>query len=177
MICGWTKTSACIVLAYEVIHGAIDDDLTWRQLDDLLRQRWQHPLGGQLKIDACAIDGGDGAHLAHVLAFCRARAARRVMCIKGAPGFTRPPLLASKSKMKGGGRLWICGSDTLKSRLFDQLQRGTALLTRTSVFKSETECDSCVMDFRLPRTPALGAAFQRTGRNKWPHMALTLRRV
>ena len=127
VICGWTKTGACVMLAYEVIHGAIDDDLTWRQLDDLLRQRWNHPLGGQLKIDACAIDGGDGAHLAHVLAFCRARAARRVMCIKGAPGFARPPLLASKSKMKGGGRLWICGSDTVKSRLFDQMQRGTAI--------------------------------------------------
>ena len=132
VICGWTKAGGCLVLAHEVIHGGIDDELTWRQLEDVLRMRWPHPLGrggagARLKIDAVAIDGGDGGHLAAVLAFCRSRSARRVMCIKGAPGFSRPPLLASRSKMRGGGRLWICGSDGIKLRIFDHLQRGTLI--------------------------------------------------
>jgi phage terminase large subunit GpA-like protein len=127
VIAGWTKTGGCLVLDHQVIHGAIGDDLTWQQLDDVLRMRWTHPHGGQLRIDAAAIDAGDGQHLAHVLAFCRPRAARRVMAIKGSPGFSRPPLLASKSKQRGGGRLWIVGSDGIKSRIFDHLQRAIGI--------------------------------------------------
>ena len=127
VIVGWSREGAAFVLGHEVIWGAIDEDLTWRQLDDILRMRWDHPLGNTLGIDACAVDGGDGGHLDSVLAFCRSRAAARVMCIKGAPGFGRPSIQASKSKMKGGGRLWIVGSDSLKARLFDQLRRGTTI--------------------------------------------------
>jgi phage terminase large subunit GpA-like protein len=127
VICGWTREGVCAVLAHEVIHGGIDDDLTWRQLDDILRQRFAHPLGGTLGIDAAVIDGGDGQHLGSVLAFCRPRSARRIMCGKGASGFSRPPLLASRSKMRGGGRLWIIGSDGVKLRLFDRLQRGSTV--------------------------------------------------
>jgi phage terminase large subunit GpA-like protein len=127
VICGWTRDKACLVFAHEVIFGAIEDDLTWRQLDELLRQRWQHPRGGKIGIDACAIDGGDGGHLQHVLAFARPRAARRVMCVKGVSGFSRPPLLASRSKMKGGGRLWIVGVDAVKNQIFGRVQRGNSV--------------------------------------------------
>ena len=127
VIGGWTRTGGCLVMAHEVIWGDIADDLTWRQLDDMLRRRWPHPHGGTIGIDACCVDAGDGGHLAHVLDFCRSRASRRVLAIKGAPGFSRPPLLTSRSKMKGGGRLWIVGSDGIKSRIFDHLHRGTGI--------------------------------------------------
>jgi phage terminase large subunit GpA-like protein len=127
VIAGWTRKGGCLVLEHQVIWGSITDDLTWRQLDELLRSTWPHPLGGRSRIDACAIDGGDGGHADVVLAFCRSRAARRIMYIKGAAGFSRLPLVASKSKMRGGGRLWIVGSDAVKSRIFDQLQRGTSI--------------------------------------------------
>ena len=127
VIVGWSRAGVCHALGHEVIHGAIGEDLTWRQLDELLRMRWRHPHGGELKIDACAIDGGDGGHLDQVLGFCRPRSAARVMCVKGASGFARHALQASKSKMKGGGRLWIVGSDSVKARLFDQLQRAGAI--------------------------------------------------
>jgi phage terminase large subunit GpA-like protein len=148
VICGWTRKGGCLVLGHETIWGAIDDDLTWRQLDDLLRATWPHPLGGRLKVDACAIDSGDGGHAATVVAFCRSRAARRVMAIKGASGLSRLPLVASKSKMKGGGRLWIVGSDSVKSRIFDQLQRGTAIRfsdTLTPVFYEQLASERVVV--------------------------------
>jgi len=127
VIAGWTRKNACLVFAHEVIFGDIADDFTWRQLDELLRAQYQHPNGGRLGIDACAIDGGDGGHLNHVLAFCRPRAGRRVMCIKGVGGFSRPPLLVSKSKMRGGGRLWVCGVDAIKNQIFGRLQRGNTI--------------------------------------------------
>jgi phage terminase large subunit GpA-like protein len=45
------------------------------------------------------------------------------MAIKGMYG-TRPDIQASKSKMKGGGRLWIAGVDGIKTTIFSRLQRG-----------------------------------------------------
>ncbi len=126
-ICAWTKEGACLVLDHRVIWGAYDSDETWQELDQLLRSRWAHPLGGRLKVDAACIDAGDGQHYPKVLAFCGPRAARRVMAIKGASGFSRPPIVASKSKAAGGARLWICGVDSLKATIFGRLQRGSAI--------------------------------------------------
>ena len=151
VIVGWSRGSHAYVLSHEVIWGAIDDDLTWQQLDDLLRQRWHHPLGGQLKLDAVAIDGGDGGHLDQVMGFCRPRASRRVLAIKGAPGFSRPPLLAARSKMKGGGRLWIVGSDSIKSRIFDHLHRGKGIRfseTLPGVFYEQLSSERIVLRTR-----------------------------
>ncbi len=121
-LCGWTRASECLVLAHIVLWGAHDDDMTWAELDELLRTRWPHPHGGRLKVDACAIDAGDGQHYDKVLSFAHPRASRRVMAIKGASG-TRPAILVSRSKVRGG-RLWIVGVDGLKSTIFDRLQRG-----------------------------------------------------
>jgi phage terminase large subunit GpA-like protein len=127
VILGHGKDGTAFVLAHEVIFGDIADELLWQQIDQLLRTTWQHPKGGRLRIEAAAIDGGDGGHMQHVLAFCRTRAARRIMCIKGAAGFARLPLVASKSKMRGGGRLWVVGSDSVKAQLFVRLGRGNSI--------------------------------------------------
>ena len=127
VVVGWSRSGGCYLLCHEVVHGPIADGDTWAQLDSLLRSRWPHPRGGQLRIAAACIDGSDGGHLSHVLDFARPRSARRVMAIKAVSGFARRPIEASKSKMKGGGRLWIVGSDSIKSRIFDQLARGTTI--------------------------------------------------
>ena len=71
-----------------------------------------------------------------VLSFCRSRYGRRVFSIKGVSGFARRPLEASKSKLKGGGRLWIVGSDSIKARIYDQLSRGKMIRFSNSL--SET---------------------------------------
>ena len=126
IIVGWSKDQ-CFVLAHEVVWGAIDDEHTWRELDELLRRRYRHPFGGELKLDAVCIDGGDGGHLDLVCAFTRKRAARRIWCTKGVAGFSRPAIQPSKSKLRNGARLWIVGVDNLKSHIFAQLQRGSAI--------------------------------------------------
>ena len=127
-ICGWSRSSECFVLAHVVIWGSVtDDDTVWLELDELLRTKWTHPLGGKIAIDACVIDAGDGDHFERVLAFCAPRANRRIMAGKGASG-TRPAIQVSQSKLKGGrGRLWIVGVDGLKGVIFGKLQRGASI--------------------------------------------------
>jgi phage terminase large subunit GpA-like protein len=117
------------VLAHYVIWGSPDDDSLWWELDELLKTRWPHPLGGRIGVDACAIDSGDGDWTQRVYDFAFPRARRRVMAIKGQAG-ARPVIAASKSKIKGTGmpgRLWIVGSDTIKTTLFNRLQRGRSI--------------------------------------------------
>ena len=65
------------VLTHQVLWGSpLDDDL-WQELDAQLRQTWRHPHGGTLKVDAAAIDAGDGGHYDRVLGFANARMGRR----------------------------------------------------------------------------------------------------
>ena len=122
-ICGFGRGGA-YVLGHVVIWGSPEDDLTWRELDELLKTRWQHPFGGTLGVDAACIDSGYATD--KVYGFCFPRLSRRVMAIKGAAG-PRPSLKVSETKMKGGGRLWICGVDTLKAAVFDKLSRGVGI--------------------------------------------------
>jgi phage terminase large subunit GpA-like protein len=49
-IVGWTRTGEALVLGHVVVWGTPDDDTTWRELDDLLRSRWQHPFGGLIGV-------------------------------------------------------------------------------------------------------------------------------
>lgn len=123
---GWSRDGTMWVLGHVVIWGDITDDTTWAELDELLKSRWRHPLGGTLKIGASVIDAGDGGHYARVLAFCGPRASRRVFAGKGVAG-TRPVIQASSSKVRGGGRLWIVGVDGIKTTLAGRLARGTAV--------------------------------------------------
>lgn len=86
----WTEAGQMLVLDHRVIWGGHEDPETWHALDDLLRTRWPHELGGRLALDACAVDAGDGASMAQVLAFTTPRLRARIVVIKGASGMARP---------------------------------------------------------------------------------------
>jgi phage terminase large subunit GpA-like protein len=125
---GWARDGTCFVLAHTVIYGPTDAEQVWIDLDDVLKQRWPHPLGGTIGVDAAAIDAGDGGMFDKVLKFCAARAARRVWAIKGAAGFARPAFKASAAlKGRASQRLYIVGVDSLKSLLFQRLKRGQSI--------------------------------------------------
>jgi phage terminase large subunit GpA-like protein len=49
---GWARDGTCLVLAHTVLYGPTDADQVWQDLDDLLKQRWAHPLGGTIGVDA-----------------------------------------------------------------------------------------------------------------------------
>ncbi|MDO5633087.1 MAG: phage terminase large subunit family protein [Paracoccus sp. (in: a-proteobacteria)] len=106
---------------HRVFWGPIDGDAVWQDLDALLRETWQHPNGGTIRVDAALIDSGDGGHTEIVNAFTRPRFGRRVVASKGVSGFSRPMLQRSGTK---GQLLWLAGVDAIKSQLFARLSRG-----------------------------------------------------
>jgi phage terminase large subunit GpA-like protein len=108
-------------LEHRVFWGPIDGEAVWQDLDSLLKETWTHPKGGVIRIDAACIDSGDGGHTEIVNSFARPRYGRRVVAIKGVPGFSRPALQKSGTK---GQLLWLVGSDAVKSQLFARLARG-----------------------------------------------------
>lgn len=118
VILGFDRDGLPFGLRHEAIYGPIMSDVVWQDLDSVLRQRWQHPNGGTIGIDAAVVDSGDGGHADAVHAFTRSRAARRIVSGKGVPGFSRPALEKSKS---AGQALWLVGVDSLKSQLYARL--------------------------------------------------------
>jgi phage terminase large subunit GpA-like protein len=80
--------------------------------------------GGVLKADAAAVDAGDSGGYDVVLKFCNARMSRRVLAGKGAAGFGRPLIQASKTRR---GRLFIVGVDAAKAQILTRLARGTTI--------------------------------------------------
>jgi phage terminase large subunit GpA-like protein len=126
---GWTKTPhECFVLAHTVIFGPTSGAAIWQDLSDLLLQRFPHPLGGTLAIDAAGVDAGDGGVFDIVMRFCAPRASRRVYATKGVPGFARRAFQASATlKSRPSEKLYLIGVDSLKSVIFERLKRGQSI--------------------------------------------------
>lgn len=106
------------ILDHVVFWGPIDGDSVWADLDALLTTRWPHPLGGTIGVDACAVDAGDGGQVDRITDFCRPKFGRRVVPIKGVPGFSRPFIAKTTS---AGKHLWLVGVDAVKTQLFNRL--------------------------------------------------------
>jgi phage terminase large subunit GpA-like protein len=123
-ILGHGRDGTVFALGHQVIWGSPLDGDTWDEVEKLLRQRFRHPAGGSLKVDAAVIDAGDGGHYDAVLAFCTPRLSRKVLAGKGAAGFARPAITAARVKR---GRLFIIGVDVLKSQIIARLARGRSI--------------------------------------------------
>lgn len=119
---GWSRDEI-FVLSQQVIYGDPMADDVWAELDDALRTVWKHPKGGVVRVDAAAVDAGDGETMDRVIGFCRPRFGRRVFAIKGATG-NRPNIKASDTK---GTKLFIVGVDGLKGQLVNRLTRGRSI--------------------------------------------------
>lgn len=111
------------ILGQSVIWGDPHGNDVWSELDEALRTIWPHPNGGFCRVDAAAIDAGDGEMMDRVIAFCRPHLGRRIVAIKGATG-NRPAIKASESK---GSKLFIVGVDGLKAQLLSRLTRGRSI--------------------------------------------------
>lgn len=122
VITGHCLDGSVLVFKHEVFWGPIDGNQIWEDLDSLLAQRFQHPNGATIGIDACTVDSGDGGHTGIVVNYTRARFGRRVVAIKGVSGFARAFLQRSSSKSP----LWLVGSDAVKSQLFQRIARGNS---------------------------------------------------
>ncbi|NJO53789.1 MAG: phage terminase large subunit family protein [Bacteroidales bacterium] len=124
-VLGWAEDGTAFVLGHHVVWGLPEHDGTWAELDELLKMRWPHELGGKIGVDAVAIDSGDGETMEAVYRFAFPRASRRVLAIKGAAG-NRPFIERSSQKIRGGA-LWVVGVDGIKSHLDARLKRGNSI--------------------------------------------------
>ncbi len=114
VVIGWDRDNKIFVLDQDSIWGSPHESAVWQFLDTFLTSKWDHPLGGQIGIDAVGIDAGDGNTMSQVLDFTQPRRTKRVFAFKGASG-NRP--VATKSKAGDGRLLFIVGVDNLKSRI------------------------------------------------------------
>jgi phage terminase large subunit GpA-like protein len=122
---GWNEDREAFVLGHKVIWGLPADDATWAELDSVLRQRWKHPFGGTLGVEAAAVDSGDGETMEAVYSFCLPRIRGRIFPVKG-DGGRRPWIEKTKSRAASGW-LFIVGVDGLKSHLLGRLTRGNTI--------------------------------------------------
>lgn len=109
------------------IYGDPAQPALWTELDNLLGLPIRHESGQDLYVQAVAIDSG-GHHTQAVYQFCRARRAKHVIAIKGAP----IPSPIGKPNMqdiswrgtviKQGAQLWPVGSDAIKGVIYSRLK-------------------------------------------------------
>jgi phage terminase large subunit GpA-like protein len=100
------------------IYGDPLENETWAELDDCLRTVWRHPNGGVLRVDAAAVDSGDGTSTNAVLDFTKPRLSRRIFAIKGVAGWTRPLIKQSQQRNQV---LYLIGTDTGKLHIMQRL--------------------------------------------------------
>ena len=118
------------LIDHNVIVGRYHDPATWKQLDALLDNKMEHPLGGTIKVECLAVDSGDGEHAPYVYEYCNTRARRGAIAIKGTSTEGKPPIgKGSKTSFDWKGRpaktaavVYIVGTDVVKTRLMAGLR-------------------------------------------------------
>lgn len=126
------------VLAHRVFWGVPQDEAVWNDLEALRTARWQHPLGGKIKVSAMAVDSGYETDC--VYDFCFPRHGLKVFALKGANGFSRPfvqPSVGRRRAKERRGRIYIAGVDAIKER-FTQFVGGKGVVRFSAALKAES---------------------------------------
>ena len=127
-VTGWDKSGTCYVLSHQTIWGDPGSDETvWIELGQLLER-----ANGSIPSVAgfsrrCNGDRTPGFHTQHVYNFAFSR--RRCLAVKGVQG-ARAFVTVSQSRIKSGGgtgRLFLVGTDTIKSVIYAKLARGAQI--------------------------------------------------
>ena len=125
----WGRGERSAIIEREIVYGSPSEDATWHRVDEFLATEFEHALGGRLKVHAAAIDSG-GHHTQEVYHFCRARAWRHIIAIKGQSQAGKAVLGKPTDldvsfrgvKIKRGVKLWPVGADTAKATLYGRLR-------------------------------------------------------
>jgi phage terminase large subunit GpA-like protein len=127
----WGRGEESWLVDHQVLHGdptmLEGPGTVWAQLDALLAYKYPHAGGTGLLIAATAVDTGYCTHT--VYEYCRRRAARHVIAIKGSSQFGKAILGAPSKvdvdyqgrKVPEGVKLWPIGTDTAKELVYRRL--------------------------------------------------------
>ena len=127
-ILGFGRGKRHWVIDYNVIDGDPAKDDVWTRLTALRERPIENCFGVSMRVQACAIDSG-GHHTHEVYHYARLHRHAGVFAVKGwsisgKPVIGRPSTQDVNHKgkvIKGGVQLWMVGSDTGKSLLFNYL--------------------------------------------------------
>ena len=125
----WGRGERSAIVEREIVYGSPSDEQTWQRVDEFMQASFDHASGAKLKIDAAAVDSG-GHHTQEVYNFCRARAWRNVIAIKGQSQAGKAVLGKPTDidvtwrgvKLRRGVKLWPIGTDTAKATLYGRLR-------------------------------------------------------
>lgn len=164
---GWSENQLWS-LGHEVIRGATNLETTWAALDAMLSTVWKHPLGGEIGIEAAAVDSGDGNRTQQVYDFCGPRSMRGVYAIKGREG-PIPVMKAMKSRRsrRSGAAAYIVGVDQVKMDLLSRaaVERGQPGAIRFSRFLAAEWFEQFTSERRVAKPVAgrMKVRFERIG--------------
>jgi len=79
---GYGASEESWLVAYQVFHGDPGGDALWLELDTFLRHEFRHESGAPVEIRCTTVDSG-GHHTEQVYKFCKARADRSVLAVRG----------------------------------------------------------------------------------------------
>ena len=120
----WTEDGAGLVVDHSVFYGSpVEDDL-WAQLHDHLTDSLDHPIGGEGSIRRAGTLVDAGYLQDRVMKFTEARRSLSIYASKGRGGAGVKGIDKIPTTLKGGqGRLFILGSNALKSTVSDMVSR------------------------------------------------------
>ena len=120
-VVGWGRGEESWSVEYQTLYGDPSTADLWMQLDQLLQQKYVHPIHGEMVIRASCIDSG-GHYTQQVYNYCRVRAGRRIFAIKGVGGEGKPVVGRPTKNNIGRINLFPVGVDTAKELVYSRLK-------------------------------------------------------
>ena len=120
-IVGWGKGEETWSIEYRTLYGDPSTAELWMQLDEILRQKYVHPISGDMAIRSTCIDSG-GHYTQQVYNYCKTRAGNRIFAIKGVGGEGKPITGKPTKNNIGKINLFPVGVDTAKELVYARLK-------------------------------------------------------
>lgn len=120
-VVGWGAGEESWSIDYKVLHGDPSSPQLWKQLDEVLLQTFEHPIGKPMVIRSTCVDSG-GHHTRAVYNYAKTRAGHRVFAIKGVGGEGKPIVGRPSKNNIGKVALYPVGVDTAKELFYARLR-------------------------------------------------------
>jgi phage terminase large subunit GpA-like protein len=109
------------LIAFTQIHGDPGRETTWHELDQFLRQKFDHVGGQKLPISCVCVDSG-GHHTEWVYRFCLGKIDRRIFPTRGGNVAGTPLVTRPSIHNRYRVRLFTLGVDTAKDMIYSRLR-------------------------------------------------------
>ena len=120
-VVGWGRGEESWSIDYQTLYGDPSTAQLWMQLDEVLQQKFVHPVHGEMIIRSACVDSG-GHYTQQVYNYTRARAGKRVFAIKGVGGEGKPIVGRPSKNNIGKINLFPVGTDTAKELIYSRLK-------------------------------------------------------